>query len=160
MIFQIFNLKSCLQICDYENLHQKSHRIAESVHLLKERVVELEKLKNINRRTPARATEEDFSVRRRSHEKLIGRLSRQHFNINLGTYLLVQVQTTQRGRMGNFLVCSEEKDPAVVEKSVTGVNNIICLFCFYYFDKNLASFQLCAFFRNKKLFTKSKLSEV
>ena len=54
--------------------------------------------------------------------------------------------------MGNFLVCSEEKDPAVVEKSVTGVNNIICLFCFYYFDKNLASFQLCTLFRNKKTF--------
>ena len=40
--------------------------------MLKERVMELEKLKNINR-TPVRAREEDFSVRRRSNEKLIGK---------------------------------------------------------------------------------------
>ena len=39
--------------------------------MLKERVMELEKLKNINR-TPVRALEEDFSVRRRSYEKLTG----------------------------------------------------------------------------------------
>ena len=76
----IFNVKSFLQLCDYENLNQKSHRIEESIHLLKERVVELERFKNINR-TPVRALEEDFSVRRRSYEKLIGRLERQHLNI-------------------------------------------------------------------------------
>ena len=39
--------------------------------MLKERVTELEKFRNINR-IPARALEEDFSVRRRSYEKLIG----------------------------------------------------------------------------------------
>ena len=48
--------------------------------MLKVRVVELEKFKNINR-TPVRALEEDFSVRRGSYEKLIGRLERQHLNL-------------------------------------------------------------------------------
>jgi len=67
------------ELCDYENINQKSHRIEESVYLLKERVMELEKLKNINR-TPARASEEDFSVRRRSYEKLIGSNYRKRQN--------------------------------------------------------------------------------
>ena len=50
--------------------------------MLKERVTELEKFRNINR-IPARALEEDFSVRRRSYEKLIGIFARPHLNISI-----------------------------------------------------------------------------
>ena len=39
--------------------------------MLKKRVTELEKMKNINK-IPLRALEEDFSIRRRSYEKLLG----------------------------------------------------------------------------------------
>ena len=39
--------------------------------MLKKRVAELEKMKNINK-IPLRALEEDFSIRRRSYEKLLG----------------------------------------------------------------------------------------
>ena len=61
-----------LQLCDYENLNQKNHQIEDNFQLLKERVAELEKIKNTNV-VPRRAVEEDFSIRRRSYEKLIGR---------------------------------------------------------------------------------------
>ena len=63
--------------------------------MLKERVMELEKLKNINR-TPARAQEEDFSVRRRSYEKLIGTEREATFKTYLSLTLLRFKNTEHR----------------------------------------------------------------
>jgi len=64
------------EICDYERVSQKTNLLHENIKLMKERIVELEKLRNINT-VPSKAVEEDFTIEatdkgirsRKSHDK-------------------------------------------------------------------------------------------
>lgn len=49
------------EICDYERVSQKTNQLNENINLMKERIVELEKLRNINT-VPSKAIEEDFTI--------------------------------------------------------------------------------------------------
>jgi len=49
------------EICDYERVSQKTNQLNENINLMKERIVELEKQRNINT-VPSKAIEEDFTI--------------------------------------------------------------------------------------------------